>query len=221
MAHWFRKRSPHEETGAPAAPGLFSRLLATVLTVAVLGLGGVVYMRLRSSEPMIRVSSVLTDVIEIDELSTAEYVYNGIAEVRDENPDQIRFYVRYDSKISIGVRMQDVRIESIDEEKKKITVSLPQVEILGNPIIDDRTLSFMKPGTYSIFSPSDFDLQAALKAAKQDALTEAAAAEELYVTARENLETTIQALLLPVLGNGYTFEWQDAGGLSSEGGARE
>ena len=193
-------------------------ILAVVLTVVLAAAAVLAVTSKLSLSVRISASSTLQDIIDIDELSTAEFAYNGIASVYEDNGKDVRFYALYHSTIKVGINLSEARIVRTDEEKKEITIALPAVSIIDEPIIDDRSLSFMKPGTYSVFSPNDFDLKSALTACRQDARTEAEQSSELIAAAEENLQNTIRAFMTPIIGSDYTYVWQVP--ASGNGGAQ-
>lgn len=65
-------------------------------------------------------SSQLKNAINISQLSTAEFVYNGIAEkYADESTEEVECYIAYDANVKVGIQMEDVAF-NIDEENKVI-----------------------------------------------------------------------------------------------------
>lgn len=63
-------------------------------------------------------SSQLEKAIDISQLSTAEFVYNGVAEKKNENsPEDVDCYIAYDANVKVGINMEDVKFK-IDEERK-------------------------------------------------------------------------------------------------------
>ena len=61
-------------------------------------------------------SSQLKNAINISQLSTAEFVYNGIAEkYADESTEEVECYIAYDANVKVGIQMEDVAF-NIDEE---------------------------------------------------------------------------------------------------------
>lgn len=75
--------------------------------------------------------------------------------------------------------------------------------------MDHNNISCMRPGSFSFFYDGDFDIQTAYKACVNDIIQEANSSEDLFNAAQENLETTIQALLTPILGDDYIFVWEN------------
>lgn len=151
-------------------------------------------------EPAIITSSTLTDAIDISELSTAQFTYNGIAELyQDENKQKVKCHIRYNATIKAGINMSDVKWE-IDEANKTVTPILPEIKITANPV-DEKTVSFIP-------SSPNAELSEILKVCREDAEQEAMESSELVETAEENLKSIIEGLLYPILSpQGYSLVW--------------
>jgi hypothetical protein len=145
-------------------------------------------------------SSTLTKVIDISELSTAQFTYNGIAEIyKDNKPDEVECYIRYNAKVKTGIDMSDVRFE-IDDDAMTVRPILPEIIITSSPV-DEKSLSFI-PANATV------EISEALIACKEDSLREATALPELLETAGENLKSIIEALLYPIITpKGYSILW--------------
>ena len=155
---------------------------------------------LDSGEEKILVRSTLMDAIDITELSTSQFTYNGIAEVyKNENSTKVTCHVRYSAKIKAGIDMNEVDFE-IDNNNKTVKPILPSVQITTN-LVEEESLSFIP-------SEVKVDLKEVLTACKKDASQEAAKSEELIESAEENLKSIIEALLYPILdANNYSIVW--------------
>lgn len=153
-----------------------------------------------SSNINIITSSTLTKAIDIADLSTAEFKYRGIADVyTDESQSNVRCRICYNAVVKAGINMKDVKFD-VNEEAKVVTAILPEIGIKVN-VIDEQSMAVL---------PSNADIQVAemLKYSKEDAEKEATASGELKAVARENLESTIKALVLPILKpQGFSLEF--------------
>lgn len=155
----------------------------------------------RISKKNVVTSASLEDAIMISELSTAEYVYNGIAEKYDEESDEVVCYIAYNATVKVGIDMEDVTFE-IDEEEKTIMPILPEISI-NIATIDEDSLSYIPQNP-------DITMTEIISLCKEDAITEANESEELYETAEENLKSVIEALVLPLIEDtDYTLIWED------------
>lgn len=151
-------------------------------------------------EEKIITSSTLTEIIDISELSTAQFTYNGIAEIyKDEKQEKVKCYIRYDAKVKAGINMKEVKFE-IDNENKTVKPILPEIKITAK-LVDDQSLSFIPANT-------KVEMKDVLVACKKDAEQEAKESQELLVSSEKNLKSIIEALLYPILdSNGYSIIW--------------
>lgn len=145
-------------------------------------------------------SSLLTEAIDIAELSTAEFRYRGIAEIyTDETRSHVRCRVCYNAIVKAGIDMQKVHLET-NEEKKTVTATLPEID-LKVTIIDEQSMAILP-------SDADVEIDSMLRYSKEDAEKEARESEKLLKTAQENLKATIEGLLYPILkAKGFTLSW--------------
>lgn len=146
-------------------------------------------------------SSTLTNAIDISELSTAQFTYNGIAEkYKDEKKQNVECHIRYNAKVKAGIDMKDVEFD-IDEKNKTVKPILPDIKITSN-IADEKTLSFIPEGT-------SIELKDALLICNDDAKNEALKSQELITSAEENLKSIIEGLLYPIINpQGYKVVWE-------------
>ncbi len=168
-----------------------------LLGVIIAKMGG----RFEEGETTIITDSTLVKTVDIAELSTAEFIYNGIAEIpKKEGSDKIKCRVRYEAKVKASVNMKDIKFD-IDEEKKTVKPTLPEITL--KPVLDnEKGFSFIPEG-------SEVDLKEVMKVCKEDVTNEANNAPELRESAEENLKDIIQALTYPLLNSkGYTLVWE-------------
>lgn len=145
-------------------------------------------------------SAQLENAIDISQLSTAEFVYNGIAEKYDDDePGEVECYISYNANVKVGIQMEDVKFD-IDEEQKTVTPILPEITV-NIATLDEKALSYIPKNP-------DVSLKEIIILCKEDAMSEANHSEKLYQTAEENLKSVIEALLSPILDHaGYSIEW--------------
>lgn len=145
-------------------------------------------------------SSQLEKAIDISELSTAEFVYNGVAEkYKEDKPEKVECHIAYNANVKVGIKMEDVKFE-IDEEKKTVTPFFPDI-IVNIATIDEEEISYMPKNP-------NISLKEVITLCKEDAMNEANNSDKLYQTAEENLRAVIEALLSPVLDAvGYSLVW--------------
>ena len=149
----------------------------------------------------IETSSNLMDVINIAELSTAEFRYRGIAEVyKNEEKTKLLCRICYNSIVKAGIDMENVKLD-VDTDNKQVTAVLPDIDIKVT-IIDEDSMAIL---------PSDakVGIEDMLKCCKEDAETEAKNSKELFATAQDNLKETLQGLMFPILkAEGYSLVWK-------------
>ena len=178
-------------------------ILAAALVLAVLVVGslfGPNVMNKIGKENVIT-SSQLEKTIDISQLSTAEFVYNGIAEKYDDDkPEKVECYIAYHADVKVGIQMEDVEFE-IDEENKTVTPILPEISV-NIAALDENEISYIPKNP-------DIPLKEIIVLCKEDAVREANDSKKLYQTAEENLKAVIEALVSPILEHaGYTIKWQ-------------
>ena len=145
--------------------------------------------------------SQLKEAVEIDQLSTAEFEYNGIAEVyKEKKKEKIDYRVKYNSTVKVGVNFSEINFE-INNENKTIKPILPEIKI-QNITVKPEGMSFI---------PDDAkgDINKVRSVCEDDATKEAKNSKELFEIAKENLKNTVEALLKPLIENdGYTIIWE-------------
>lgn len=146
-------------------------------------------------------SSQLEKAVNISELSTAEFVYNGIADkYNEQNPEEVECHIAYASTVKVGIALDQITF-TIDEKKKTVMPVLPEITV-NTVTVDPESLSFIPQNP-------DVELKDIMTVCKEDVLKEASESKELYQTAEENLQSAIEALLSPILKNaGYTMQWE-------------
>ncbi len=145
-------------------------------------------------------ASTLIKTVDIAELSTAKFTYNGIAPVYDES-GKIKCQIRYKAIVKAGINMKDIDFTEIDDDKKIVKPKLPQIKLTAN-IIDENELSYIPENT-------NIEIKDALQACEEDVEIEASNSTKLMESAEESLKNIVEALILPVVEpDGYTIEWE-------------
>ena len=146
-------------------------------------------------------SSQLVKAVDISQLSTAEFVYNGIAEkYKEGNPEEVECYISYNASVKVGVQMEDIKFD-IDKDSKTVTPVLPEIDV-NITDLDEGSISYIP-------EDPDIPLKEIIRCCEDDAVREASESDELYQTAEENLRSVIEALLKPVLTDaGYEIVWE-------------
>ena len=179
--------------------------LGWVKIIALIFLGLVVIYRIggliKPETVKMDASSLLANVTDIAELSTAEFKYRGIAEIySDENRKKIQCQICYNAVVKAGIDMEKIDFD-VDQESKVITITLPEIDLEVS--IDDEQPMVLLP------SDTVIELDTMRKYSKEDAENEAKNSAELISTAKDNLKATIEGLLSPIRKiGGYSLEWK-------------
>ncbi len=145
-------------------------------------------------------ASTLTKAVDIAELSTAKFTYNGIAPVYNES-GKIKCQIRYKAIVKAGINMKDIDFTNIDSDNKIVKPQLPQIKIIAN-IIDENAFSYIPENT-------KLEIKDALQACEKDVEIEALNSTKLMESAEESLRNIVEALILPVVEpDGYKIEWE-------------
>ena len=176
-------------------------LIAITVVVTVFVIVAFIVFR-QTDKKIIITTSTLREVVNISELSTGEFCYNGVVSIpKEKNPEKIDYSVKYDSTVKAGIDAEEVDFK-IDMENKTITPVIPAIKIT-DVIIDDGSIS-------TIPENETANLKEVLAYCKEDALEKATQNEKLIETAESNLRDSITALLMPILKeSGYEIVWSE------------
>ncbi len=157
----------------------------------------------RKSQPHIVTESQLKEIINVSELSTFTAVYNGVAQVmNEEKPEKTDYYVSYEARVDVGIDFGKIGIDK-DDEEKIIRLTIPEVDIT-DVVVDIASLDYIflndKANAVSVS-------QEAYKACEEDVKNESAGQEAIFELAEQNAENIVTALVRPVVEPlGYTIE---------------
>lgn len=134
--------------------------------------------------------SSLEEVFELNELQTAEYIYNAVVPVEGEKG--IEYHVAYEGTVTAGVNFDELKI-TVDEDQKKICITVPKVTILDT-IVEADSLEY-------IFEKKKYDNEQVYKEAyslcQKDLEERAKNDEKLLELASENVHQVIKAMVSP------------------------
>lgn len=166
-------------------------VLITVVLIATVYFGPKIFYPDAGTINTISESS-LKEVIEINDLSTLDYTYNGIVTVKDEESEEDKYHVAYEGKVTAGIDITKVDVR-VDEEKKEIVITLPDVAVQAVHI-DMGTLDY-------IFVKKKYETetvsQEAYKACVSDLESKSKKETMLLSMARENAISAMSALIEP------------------------
>ena len=167
-------------------------VILIVLIVLIIGFkpGGVFRSSQNKVSPVSK--SSLEKVLETSQLTTLQYTYNAIAEVKKEFFDTIKYHVAYEGTVQAGIDFEDIDID-INEEKKLITITLPEVSI-QNVIVNAESMEY-------IFNDDKYETETvaseAYSACVKDLQTRAEKEVQLLQMAKDNARDAVQALIEP------------------------
>lgn len=171
----------------------------TIIVIVSIGMSiGVTMIKRSISKPDIISTASLEKIINVNDLSTFEAVYNGIATVYNEEKvdkqgnKKVNYYVSYEAKVKAGIDVTEVDID-VDEENQKIIISMPEVKItdinvditsldyiIENKKLDTKTIS-----------------QEAYNKCIEDVSNETSKEQAIYSLAQENAKNILIALIEP------------------------
>ena len=179
---------------------------ALVLVIVVLVMAFIVIPTARNSKKQAEVITVSTlqEIIDVSELSTFTAVYNGIAQVMNQdNPESVDYYVSYEAKVNAGIDFEQVGID-LDEEAKTIRITMPPVE-LTEVNVDISSLDFI---FYNQKLNTSTVTETAYKACEADVEKESQEQQAIYDLAEQNAKNVLTALVKPIVdqaGTEYTL----------------
>jgi len=173
--------------------GWKSRIVILIIC-AVVVVGVVLSLSIKNEEG--RVSTItetsLKKILEIDELATVDYTYNAIISRYMEESAEVMYHVAYEGIVTAGIEFSEIGIV-VDEKTKKVTITIPPVEILDVRVnMDTMDYIFVKD-KYETETIS----QEAYKLCKSDLENRVKKEDLLTKTARENAVASIKALFKP------------------------
>lgn len=137
--------------------------------------------------------SSLEKILEISDLSTLDYSYNAVVDVKDEN-GKVKYNLAYEGEVTSGIDFSKIAIDT-DDEEKVIHILIPQAEI-QEVRVDTGTMDY-------IFEKKSFETETvteeAYKKAIEDLEKRASMDSNLLNMANENALDTVKALIEPWL----------------------
>lgn len=189
--------------------GVCALLVIVLIVYVVIGIHNNGLEKKKANAPTVTYSS-LEKAIPINELETVEYPYNAIARKYVEGKDEPIYYVAYQGTVTAGINFENVDTEemfSIDENKKIITITIPDVEVQD---------IYVNMGSMQyIFSKKRYETesisQEAYKLCIEDLRSRVSNDNVIYEYAEENAKESIKALAEPFEDAlGYEIEVKSA-----------
>lgn len=175
--------------------------------------------------PQINLDIINSEIQEIGELATMEYLFTDAAKFTDNKQvedlnipltDKIKdwtvplteksFTVKWDGKIKAGVNVKKITV-AVDENAKKLSVTLPKAEILSYEVDDDSVEVLDE--TDNKFNPITVADKVKFDAETKEAMIERAIENGILEKAQKSAEQIITNLLRvnPAIGDEYVIEF--------------
>lgn len=136
--------------------------------------------------------TTLEEVLEISELSTVDFFYNAVARAYEDDGTTVKYYVAYEGKVNAGINFDDIVI-NIDDENKKITLTMPEPEI-QNTTVDFGSMEYI---FVDDSAETETVSQEAYELCRADLAERAQSEDQLLAMAKENASSAVEALVDP------------------------
>lgn len=159
--------------------------------------------------PGISLSVIESEIRNIGELATVEYIFTDAARFSDSK--QIKdwnipfteksFLMKWDGTIKAGINVENIDV-SIDVEKQEIVIALPQAEILSYEV-DESTVEVLDEKD-NVFNSISVDDKVNFDTSTKEAMIERAVENGLLEKAQKQAEAVVTNLLTAFAEN-YTI----------------
>ena len=188
-----------------------TKLIIILLGIIVV-LGLVIYFMFSkdsSNGIIIRAKSNFKKAVDTEELRTATFTYNGVAkkckeDCKNDGKDEDLYYVSYEGDVTAGFDFDDIKF-SVDKEKKKMTITMPEVKITDSHTYIEKQKFIFKNSKYDTVN----ELSEANRICNEDIKKRANEDNLLLETAKDNAKVVLQQFFETWLNNyypGYTLE---------------
>lgn len=152
--------------------------------------------------------SDLKEAVNIQDLSTIEYVYHGIAEKPGKFlwADTVDYRVRYEAHVQAFYDMSEIEF-TIDYGSHTVTTYLPRPQI-GSPVLDETKFGYLPDRATA-------NMRDVLALCREDAANEFNT-DAIQSEASESLKNTVEALTSPLLGSEWALEFANLSDLTQE-----
>lgn len=137
--------------------------------------------------------SSLKEILEISQMSTAEYTYNSIVQkFNDDKDNELAYSVCYNGIIKAGVDFSEIKL-NIDNESRTINVTVPDAKITSVTVEAGKLEYIFEKDKYNTETVSSEAYALAVTDLKQ----KASESQKILIPAKENAISTVKALLNP------------------------
>ena len=166
------------------------------------------------TDPEINLQILYSEINDIGELATVEYLFTDAAKYSESMQydgwdipfTEKSFVLKWNGVMKAGVDLKRIRI-TVDEEAKRITVSVPAAKILSYEV-DPDSIEVLDERD-NIFNTITIEDKARFDSTTEDAMKKRAIKNGLLDKAQENAEEIIKRLLTtdPAIGSNYEIKF--------------
>ena len=165
-------------------------IISAIILIISFGVGKLPFFSQNTVTTLSKAS--LEKVLETSQLTTLQYTYNAIAEVKKEYFDTVKYHVAYEGTVQAGIDFEDIAID-IDEATKHITITLPETSI-QHVIVTAESMEY-------IFNEDKYESETvaseAYGACVKDLKNRAEHEVQLLQMAKDNAKDAVKALIEP------------------------
>ena len=164
--------------------------------------------------PTINLDIIKSEIQEIGELATAEYLFTNAAKYSDSKQfkewniplTEKSFIVKWDGIIKAGIQVDAVSVD-VDEEEMRIVVTLPEAEILSYEVTNTEVVDEKN----NILNSISVEDKVKFDEATAEAMKARAIENGLLEKATKNAENLITGILKadPAIGEDYIIEFTE------------
>ncbi len=180
---------------------LISLIIGIIIGAVGMGIVGTQVFNLFGGAPKITNTYINGIIKDASDLNSAVLCHSGLVTYEQGKIPFINkksFGMKYTANIRAGVDIEEIDID-VSEEKKTVTVDLPEPEIQSMEI-DPDSIEFVDEKFVLLKGNEKEDVTKAISEAKKDAKKKAGI-PELLDRAADNAEEMISGLLKPAIGN--------------------
>lgn len=214
-----RSRKKESRRASRKALGRFAKRfpLKVILPIAAVALvaifGFVLPYVMDDDETQYVTESDLKSAVDIDNLSTIDYVYHGIAEKHSTFlwQDRVDYRVKYQAHVRASYKLVDIEFR-VDRDNGVATAYLPEAEI-GEPQLDHKEFGYLPENATA-------DMKDVIALCREDAASDVDR-DEIRREADASLRDTVSALTKHLLGDDLKLEFKPISEYSEEVAADE
>ena len=191
---------------------LKSKIFLIIILIVILIIIGLVVNLFINKESVTDTQMLIATLEKSSNLTTAKLNYKGYTKFNEGNGIPILtkggFFMTYDATASAGINMKDVKVE-VNDLTKVVNIKIPKAQIQNVNIIENTIDVVTKDFTVFDFQQQK-DMAIAISKAEED-VKEKLGAMGIIEMADEQAESLIKSLLMPLLPQGYKFEFKKVG----------